>query len=113
MPRPYVDTVGKNTKAIKEYIGDQLKRDHESDQLSMYDPKDPFTGSKQQMHGWQANKKRTCAQPVVFRAMPENEKPPAMRADSYCIRKPRHSGGVPFWLLPMHIDRKTPIVLNQ
>ena len=46
MPRPYVDTVGKNTKAIKEYIGDQLKRDHESDQLSMYDPKDPFTGSK-------------------------------------------------------------------
>ena len=42
----YVDTVGKNTKAIKEYIGDQLKRDHESDQLSMYDPKDPFTGSK-------------------------------------------------------------------
>ena len=83
MPRPYVDTVGKNTKAIKEYIGDQLKRDHESDQLSMYDPTDPFTGSKQQMHGWQANKKRTCAQPVVFRAMPENEKPPAMRADSY------------------------------
>ena len=42
----YVDTVGKNTKAIKEYIGEQLKRDHESDQLSMYDPKDPFTGSK-------------------------------------------------------------------
>ena len=42
----YVDTVGKNTKAIKEYIGEQLKKDHESDQLSMYDPKDPFTGSK-------------------------------------------------------------------
>ena len=42
----YVDTVGKNTKAIKEYIGEQLKRDHESDQLSMYDPKDPFMGSK-------------------------------------------------------------------
>ena len=42
----YVDTVGKNTKAIKEYIGEQLKRDKESDQLSMYDPKDPFMGSK-------------------------------------------------------------------
>ena len=42
----YVDTVGKNTKAIKEYISDQLKRDQESDPLSMYDPKDPFTGSK-------------------------------------------------------------------
>ena len=30
----YVDTVGKNTKAIKEYISDQLKRDRESDQLA-------------------------------------------------------------------------------
>ena len=35
------------------------------------------------MHGWQANTERTCAQPVVFRAMPEDEKPPAMRADFY------------------------------
>ena len=42
----YVDTVGKNGKAIKEYIAGQLKRDRESDQLSMFDPRDPFTGSK-------------------------------------------------------------------
>ena len=42
----YVDTVGKNTKAIKEYIADQLTRDKESDQLSMFDPRDPFMGSK-------------------------------------------------------------------
>ena len=42
----YVDTVGKNTKVIKEYIEDQLKRDREADQLSMYDPRDPFTGSR-------------------------------------------------------------------
>ena len=42
----YVDTVGKNTKAIKEYISDQIKRDRESDQLSMFDPRDPFMGSK-------------------------------------------------------------------
>ena len=42
----YVDTVGKNTKAIKEYISDQLKKDREIDQLSLYDPRDPFTGSK-------------------------------------------------------------------
>ena len=42
----YVDTVGKNTKAIKEYIADQLKRDQESDQLAMFDPRDPFMGSK-------------------------------------------------------------------
>ena len=42
----YVDTVGKNTKAIREYISEQLKRDQEADQLSIYDPRDPFTGSK-------------------------------------------------------------------
>ena len=42
----YVDTVGKNTKAIKEDISEQLKRDQEADQLSIYDPRDPFTGSK-------------------------------------------------------------------
>ena len=42
----YVDTVGKNTKAIKNYIAEQLKKDAESDQLSVFDPRDPFTGSK-------------------------------------------------------------------
>lgn len=42
----YVDTVGKDTKIIKEYISNQLKRDKESDQLSIFDPRDPFTGSK-------------------------------------------------------------------
>ena len=42
----YVDTVGKNTKAIKIYISEQLKRDKESDQLSLYDPRDPFMGDK-------------------------------------------------------------------
>ena len=39
-------TKGKNTKAIKEYIENQLKVDRESDQLSIYDPRDPLTGSK-------------------------------------------------------------------
>ena len=39
----YVDTVEKNTKAIKEYIENQLKVDQESDQLSIFDPRDPFT----------------------------------------------------------------------
>ena len=42
----YVDTVGKNTKAIKTYIAEQLQKDKESDQLSMFDPRDPFMGSK-------------------------------------------------------------------
>lgn len=42
----YVDTVGKNTAAIKSYIANQLKRDQEMDQLSLFDPRDPFTGGK-------------------------------------------------------------------
>ena len=42
----YVDTVGKNTKTIKTYIAEQLQKDKESDQLSMFDPRDPFMGSK-------------------------------------------------------------------
>ena len=40
----YVDTVGKNTKAIKEYIENQLKADREADQLALFDPRDPFKG---------------------------------------------------------------------
>ena len=42
----YVDTVGKNTTAIKEYIANQLERDKEMDQLVLFEPKDPFMGSK-------------------------------------------------------------------
>ena len=40
----YVDTVGKNTKAIKEYIANQLKQDQEMEQLSIIDQRDPFNG---------------------------------------------------------------------
>ena len=43
---PYVDTVGKDTVAIKKYIANQLKQDQEMDQLSLFDPRDPFTGSR-------------------------------------------------------------------
>ena len=42
----YVDTVGKNTVAIKNYIANQLKQDREANQLSIFDSRDPFTGSK-------------------------------------------------------------------
>ena len=42
----YVDTVGKNAKAIQEYVANQLKTDKEADQLSIFDPRDPLTGSK-------------------------------------------------------------------
>ncbi len=39
----YVDTVGKNTKKIKEYIANQLKEDKLSSQLTIEDI-DPFNG---------------------------------------------------------------------
>ena len=38
----YVDTVGKNTKKIKEYIANQLKGDKQIEQLSMQELVDPF-----------------------------------------------------------------------
>ena len=42
----YVDTVGKNTVAIKIILPISLKQDREADQLSIFDSRDPFTGSK-------------------------------------------------------------------
>ena len=40
----YVDTVGRNKKAIAEYIRNQLHEDKESEQLSIKEYIDPFTG---------------------------------------------------------------------
>ena len=40
----YVDTVGRNKKAIEKYIRNQLQQDHEDDQLSIKEFVDPFTG---------------------------------------------------------------------
>ena len=40
----YVDTVGRNKKAIEEYIRNQLKEDKEYEQLTMKELFDPFTG---------------------------------------------------------------------
>ena len=40
----YVDTVGKNTSAIKAYIQNQIKEDLEYDQMSLVEYIDPFTG---------------------------------------------------------------------
>ena len=42
----YVDTVGKNEKAIKEYIRNQLIEDEMMDQMTIKEYADPFTGSK-------------------------------------------------------------------
>ena len=41
-----VDTVGKNEKAIKEYIRRQLEEDARVDQLSLIEYVDPFTGEQ-------------------------------------------------------------------
>ena len=39
-----MDTVGKNEKAIKEYIENQLQEDIANDQISLKEFVDPFTG---------------------------------------------------------------------
>ena len=41
-----MDTVGRNTTAIKEYIKNQLQEDIVADQISLKEYVDPFTGSK-------------------------------------------------------------------
>ncbi len=42
----YVDTVGRNKKAIAEYIRNQLQEDIASDQITLKEYVDPFTGDK-------------------------------------------------------------------
>jgi len=42
----YVDTVGKNTAKIAEYIRNQLQEDIMNDQITIKEYVDPFTGSK-------------------------------------------------------------------
>ena len=42
----YVDTTGKNSEKIKEYIDNQLKQDRLGEQLGFTDIQDPFTGGK-------------------------------------------------------------------
>ena len=42
----FVDTVGRNKKAIKAYIQNQLQEDQIADQISIKEIVDPLTGSK-------------------------------------------------------------------
>ena len=42
----YEDTVGKNEKIIRDYIRNQLEEDLASDQISLKEFVDPFTGEK-------------------------------------------------------------------
>ena len=44
----HVDTVGRNKKAIAEYIRKQLEDDYMAEQISIKEYIDPFTGSKKQ-----------------------------------------------------------------
>lgn len=41
-----MDTAGKNTKKIAEYIKNQLEEDKLQDQLTFREYEDPFKGSK-------------------------------------------------------------------
>lgn len=40
----YVDTVGRNEKAIREYVRNQLQEDIATDKISLKEFKDPLTG---------------------------------------------------------------------
>lgn len=44
----YVDTVGRNKRVIAEYIRNQLEEDFASDQVTLKEYIDPFTGDKTQ-----------------------------------------------------------------
>ena len=48
----YVSTVGKNKKAIAEYIRNQLHEDYADDQMSIKEYVDPFTGEPVKEGKW-------------------------------------------------------------
>ena len=73
----YVDTAGKNTRRIQEYIQNQLTEDEMGKQLTMQ-PKSPFAGGKQQQNAAGRPHLRVNAREEQ-RAMPAYEMPPASR----------------------------------
>ena len=48
----YVSTVGKNRKAIEQYIRNQLQEDYADDQISIKEYVDPFTGEPVKEGKW-------------------------------------------------------------
>ena len=48
----YVSTVGKNKKAIAEYIRNQIQEDYADDQMSIKEYVDPFTGEPVKEGKW-------------------------------------------------------------
>ena len=75
----YVDTVGKNTKKIQEYIQNQLKEDQIAEQLEL-EIEDPFTGKKKM---FVADHNSAVRRNFKSRAMTEKEIPPARLVDIY------------------------------
>lgn len=59
----YVDTVGKNTAAIKAYIQNQIKEDLEYDQMTLVKYIDPFTGEPVKKNKTDARLTGGCARP--------------------------------------------------
>ena len=51
----YVDTVGKNEKAMREYTQNQLQEDKLSDQMRMKEFIDPFTGEPMKQNNEKAS----------------------------------------------------------
>lgn len=51
----FVDTVGKNARAIQEYIANQLREDKLHDDLSNKEYIDPFTGKKTKQFSYLSN----------------------------------------------------------
>ena len=78
----YVDTAGKNTKKIAEYIKNQSEEDKLQDQLTFREYEDPFKGSEQQSF---AGVRSLCHYNgcQYSRVIPAYEKPPAKPAVLY------------------------------
>ena len=76
----YVDTVGKNTKKIKEYIANQLKEDKISDQMTIEEI-DPFKG--QQLTVAKVSRKGHFSEGQQRSLLGVKEKPPAMLVEIY------------------------------
>ena len=80
----YVDTAGKNTKKIAQYIQNQLKEDQLTDQMTLKEYMDPLAGNKQQSY---ASVRPLCAlrRCLYHRALPASEIPPLSPGDIYSL----------------------------
>ena len=57
----YVDTVGRNEKAIQEYVRNQLQEDVAADQISLKEFTDPFTLQRLSIEFVLCDEKLQCA----------------------------------------------------